>query len=121
MDQEAVATAQIARQNGKSAAQVFYELAQETGYQNGNPQAPAPLTPEVQQSQGRERMEQVRKGQKFQGLGRVPAENSNNIDYSNLGAQELADYDEDQFAIDIVDPVKGPQLRKALQRLEMGA
>ena len=127
VDQEAVATAQIARQNGKSAAQAFYELAQETGYNSMTVPATATVDgvkrPEVEVAgQGaRERMEQVRKGQKFQGLGRVPSESPANIDWSNMDAQTLADMPEDEFLERINDPVQGPQLRKALQRLEMGA
>ena len=122
VDQEAVATAMLARQNGKSAADTFYGLAQKVGYQqgNGNPQAPVPVQPEVQPAQGKERMRQVREGQKFQGLSRVPAENPQNVDWTNIGAQEIADMGEDEFLERLADPVQGPQLRKALQRLEMG-
>lgn len=124
VDQEAVASANLARQNGKSAAAGFYELARQVGYNgNGAQSATQAATPEVLPSPtqaARERLNQVRNGQKFQGLSRVPAEKSDNLDWSSMSAQDLADYPEDQLAEDLNDPVKGPMLRKVYARLELG-
>jgi hypothetical protein len=122
VDQEAVATAMVARQSGKSPSAQFYELAKRVGYQAQGTETQA-LQPEVQPSPtqaARERLNQVRNGQKFQGLSRVPAERAENVDWSNLDAQAIADIPEEDFTADLNDPVKGPQLRKALARLELG-
>lgn len=123
VDQEAVASAMLARQNGKSAASGFYTFAQKIGYQGNGAQPAAAAEPEVQPSptqQARERLNQVREGQKFQGLSRVPAENPANVDWSSMTAQDLANMPEDQFVDLNNDPVKGPQLRRLMERLELG-
>jgi hypothetical protein len=125
VNQEAFASASLARANKRSAAEGFYELAKEVGYQpNGNGAGSPPAkTPEVLPSPtqaAKDRLNQVRKGQAFQGLSRVPAEKSENLDWSSMTAQELADYPEDQLAEDLNDPVKGPMLRKVYARLELG-
>jgi hypothetical protein len=118
VNNEALAIAYAARQNGKSAAQAYYDAAKVMGYQgaaqNGNG-APAPVSgpPSAQ-----EKMAQLRKGQSAQGLSRAPVLDDSNANWSSLSAQQIADMDENDFVEALQDPARAQQLNKVLERLE---
>jgi len=120
VNNEALAIAYAAKQNGKSAAQAYYDAAKVMGYQagaapapNGAP-APAPAAPPTPQ----EKMAQLRKGQAAQGLSRAPVLDENNANWSALTAQQIADMDENDFVEALQDPQRAQQINKALERLE---
>jgi hypothetical protein len=113
VNNEALAIAYAARQNGKSAAQAYYDAAKVMGYtgaaQNGAPAAP----PSAQ-----DKLAQLKKGQAAQGLSRAPILDDSNANWSNLTAQQLADMDENDFVEALQDPQRAKQMNAALERLE---
>jgi hypothetical protein len=119
VNNEALAIAYAARQNGKSAAQAYYDAAKVMGYQgaaqngNGAVAAAAPAPPSAQ-----EKMAQLRKGQSAQGLSRAPVLDDSNANWSSLSAQQIADMDENDFIEALQDPARAQQLNKVLERLE---
>jgi len=114
VNNEALAVAYAARQNGKSAAQAYYDAAKTMGYTGApNGAAPAAAPPSPQ-----ERLAQVKKGQAAQGLSRAPVFDDQNANWSNLTAQQIADMDENDFVEALQDPQRAKQVNAALERLE---
>jgi hypothetical protein len=109
--------AQRSRASGRSAADAFYSLAHTMGYTGPKP-APGNGAP---QSRAQATLEQVQKGQQHQGLSRAPAENDDNTNWSTMGAKELADMDDEAFAVAWADPKQRAKLEQVFRRLEIGA
>jgi hypothetical protein len=116
VNNEALAVAYAARQNGKSAAQAYYDAARTMGYQGAapTPEAAAAAAPPSSQ----EKLAQLRKGQAAQGLSRAPILDDSNANWSALSAQQIADMDENDFVEALQDPQRAIQINKALERLE---
>ena len=108
-----------ARVYGKSPAAAYYDLAKSLGYTGA-----APTTTQTQPSAAevaRLKLEQAQKGQAMQGLNRAPNEIEDNMNWTTLGAKDLAEMDEDEFAARWADPKQRPILERLFSRLEMGA
>jgi len=121
VNNEALAIAYAAKQNGKSAAQAYYDAAKVMGYQAGAAPAPngaAPASAPAAPPTPQEKMAQLRKGQAAQGLSRAPVLDENNANWSALTAQQIADMDENDFVEALQDPQRAQQINKALERLE---
>lgn len=103
-----------ARQNGMSAADAFYRFSEMVD--------PRGTVPAQQQAPSRaaETLRQVKEGQKFQGLSRVPAEGQDTKNWANLTAADIAEMSEDEFLARYQDPNTRPALEAAMRRLDMG-
>jgi hypothetical protein len=114
VNNEALAVAYQARQNGKSAAQAYYDAAKMMGYTGAPNGAAAAATP----PSPKDKLAQVKKGQAAQGLSRAPVFDDQNANWSNLTAQQIADMDENDFVEALQDPQRAKQMNAALERLE---
>lgn len=116
VNNEALAVAYAARQNGKSAAQAYYDAARTMGYQGAGQTPETAAAPAPPSSQ--EKLAQLKKGQAAQGLSRAPILDDSNANWSALSAQQIADMDENDFVEALQDPQRAIQINKALERLE---
>lgn len=110
--------AQTTRRNGSSAAEAYYRFSDMIDPRTA---APAQGQPAAPAGKAAETLRQVQKGQQFQGLSRVPAENDDNRNWANLSAADLAEMSEDEFLARYQDPKTRPALEAAMRRLDMGA
>ncbi len=92
--------AQKAIQNGKSAADAFYQFAETVVPRT----VAVPGQQQARTSQAQETLRQVQKGQQFQGMSRVPAEEGNS-DGRLPTAAELAEMSEDDFMAQALSPM----------------
>jgi len=120
---ESILIARLAQQYGGKFAPAVHKLAREWGYSaqpvaNGN--GAAPRLQAVPSNPQQQRLQQVRNGQRMQGLGAVPqgAPAGGASAYRNFSAADIANMSEREFMKAMADPTSARDLRYAMSRAE---
>jgi hypothetical protein len=119
VQQEALAIAKSALDNGKSPAESYYKLATQWGFKA--PATKETPAPEAKLPSPKEKLETIAKGQERTGFGRTAnaLEEGGDLDIMSLSPAQLADMGEEQFLMILKDPQKRSLLEKRVAQLEL--
>ena len=124
VEKESILVANVARQYGVNFAPVIYQLAQQWGYhpagaQNGNGGGAQARPQTGTAAANANRLDQARRGQQVQGLGRAPGTGGEaQTNYRNYSKVQLADMSESEWSRIKADPAAWADLQHAIAREE---